>query len=1205
MLSRSVLLTDLQRLLKKLEADLRVRAAELPEVDAALQAQHREAVEAKRTGTPFKEWREEIVTQVGVAWILGCVFVRFLEDNAFLDAPFLSGPGDRRALAADQHTAYVRAHPTDSDREYLQHVFRTVAALPVLGGLFDPQHNPLWLFGPSADGAQALLTFWQQTDAATGALRHDFTDPTGDTRFLGDLYQDLSEAARDHFALLQTPVFVEEFILERTLDPAIETFGLATVRMIDPTCGSGHFLLGSFARLLDRWQRAEPGTNPVELVRRSLDAVHGVDLNPFAVAIARFRLLVAALRASGIARVRSAPAWPIHVAAGDSLLFGPEPGQHVAGELLAAATRGAYRTEDAEEATHILSQGYHAVVGNPPYITVKDKVLNQAYRSRFASCHRSYSLSVPFFERFFDLAVRGDGTGREPAGYVGQITANSFMKREFGKKLVESFIPRWDLTHIIDTAGAYLPGHGTPTVIVFGRHQSPVAPTVRAVMGIKGEPSTPADPTRGLVWQAIIDQVDRPGSESDFLSVAETTRTSFHKHPWSIGGGGAAELKEQIDAISDNALFSAIAEVGYGAVTREDEAFAIGTSAKRKGIPARHCLPFVTGEDVRDWCIPQPLEAIWPYDPETLAVAESDALVRILWPYRASLSSRVAYGMSQLQRGLSWYEYSMFFRERFRANTLITFPEIATHPHFVIGRNKMVFTQTAPVIRLPAGTTEDDHLGLLGLLNSSTACFWLKQVCFPKGGDHQGSEGARVRSTLWDERYAFNSTQVSGLPLCTARPLEITRELDRLAQELQSHAPGAVVTDTAKHSRAALDQARADWSSTLARMIALQEELDWQVYGLYSLTQNEECRMQKWEDTPALSLGERAFEIALARRVAAGKEQTAWFERHSSTPITKLPAHWSAAYRTVVERRLQLLEKDRNIALIERPEYKRRWNVEPWDAQLVTALRSWLLDRLETYFNFNPSTSTPTVTSTSALSEHARKDAEFMRVAELSAGRPDFDVAALVAELVEDESVPSLPGQRYKDTGLRKRSQWEETWAKQRQEDAITARLTAGLTEDEKQDPKVQQSIRNAVAAEVGEILVPPKYTSADFRSSSYWRLRGKLDVPKERWISYPGLERTADQSLPIAWAGWDHLQQAKALAAHYQTLQSDGAPEPQLARALASLHQLIPWLLQWHNELDADYGLRMGDYFQSFVADESRRLHLTPDDLTRLATTK
>jgi type I restriction-modification system DNA methylase subunit len=71
---------------------------------------------------------------------------------------------------------------------------------------------------------------------------------------------------------------VEEFILDRTLDPAIAEFGVKGFRMIDPACGSGHFLLGSFRRLLDCWQRKEPGTNMQELVQRSLDSVHGVDV---------------------------------------------------------------------------------------------------------------------------------------------------------------------------------------------------------------------------------------------------------------------------------------------------------------------------------------------------------------------------------------------------------------------------------------------------------------------------------------------------------------------------------------------------------------------------------------------------------------------------------------------------------------------------------------------------------------------------------------------------------------------------------------------------------------------------------------------------------------------------------------------------------------------------------------------------------------
>lgn len=790
MIDRVALLSDLQRLLPKLEADLRARASDTPAIDADFRAQHAAALADKRTAAPFLEWREDLLTQVGVAWILGCVFVRFLEDNAFLDHPLLAGPGERLAAARDQHALYVRAHPTDSDREYLLHVFATVGQLPALGRLYDA-HNPLRLLGPSADGAQDLLRFWQRTDPATGALVHDFTDPAADTRFVGDLYQDLSEAARKRFALLQTPVFVEEFILDRTLEPAIATFGLRTVRMIDPTCGSGHFLLGGFQRLLAHWQRTEPGTHADELVRRALAAVHGIDLNPFAVAIARFRLLVAALRAAGIAKVRSAPAWPINVFTGDALLFGPEPGQQVVGELLAAAVKGAYRTEDAKDATRVLSQRYHAVVGNPPYITVDDKVVKSAIKQRFKSCHGKWVLVVPFFERFFDLAEHGDGTERRPAGYVGKITGNNFMKREFGKKLVEDFIPRWDLTYIIDTAGAYLPGHGTPTVIVFGRHQRPVAETIRTVMGIKGEPSTPADPARGHVWLAIVDQVDRPGSQSDFVSVADTARTNFHAHPWSIGGGGASELKEQLEI--DNRLLENVAsDIGVGIVTLEDEPFLDPVAGPSQAcFPAKNIRRLVEGDGVRDWCVTdQPI--IYPYEADQSPDLPEQSK-KVLWPWKPRLRKRLWFQKTQDERGYSWHEYGHISWDKFSTPLTITFGEVASHNHFVLDRGGKVFNRTAPVIKLPASATEDDHLGLLGLLNSSTACFYFKQVCFPKGGDHQGSEGARVRTTLWDERYAFNSTQVGGLPLPVRRPLERARELDRYARELQATSPGGIL----------------------------------------------------------------------------------------------------------------------------------------------------------------------------------------------------------------------------------------------------------------------------------------------------------------------------------------------------------------------------------------------------------------------------
>ena len=204
--------------------------------------------------------------------------------------------------------------------------------------------------------------------------------------------------------------------------------------MIDPACGSGHFLLGSFRRILERWRKKEPKAKPRDLIQRTLDSIHGVDVNPYAVAIARFRLLLMAMQAEGIKRLADAPAYRIHLAVGDSLMHG-RPG----GDQLSLGWRDVdhvYHAEDRPALQQLLAPGrYHAVVANPPYITPKDRALNEEYRRPLPKvCHMKYSLAVPFMQRLFDSGLcRG--------GFTGQITANSFMKREFGKKLIEQFLP--------------------------------------------------------------------------------------------------------------------------------------------------------------------------------------------------------------------------------------------------------------------------------------------------------------------------------------------------------------------------------------------------------------------------------------------------------------------------------------------------------------------------------------------------------------------------------------------------------------------------------------------------------------------------------------------------------------------------------------------------------------------------------------------
>ena len=808
------------------------------------------------------------------------------------------------------------------------------------------------------------------------------------------------------------------------------------------------------------------------------------------------------------------------------------------------------------------------------------------------------------------------------------------MKREFGSKLIEQVLPRLDLSHVVDTSGAYIPGHGTPTVILFGRHRAPVSDGVRTVMGIKGEPSTPDDPARGLVWSAIVGQIDRAGSESEFVSVADTGRDVFGKHPWSIGGGGAADLKESLE--SDRPALASIAqEVGITAVNGEDELFLLQDTAHVARVGVEHVRPMVTGDLVRDWSTGS-TPAIWLYD-ENFNLLDLGALprtARYFWTAYAVVSKRKRFGTPMVDRGLTWYEYQELYVSKLRSPLTITFGEIATHNHFVLDRGGKVFKQTAPVIKLPAGAGEDEHLGLLGLLNSSVGCFWLKQVCHNKGG---GGINEGHRGDKWEFFYAFNSSKVADFPLVESMPVDITTCLDRQARQIADHSPTALLagTGTAVPSRADLDAACQTVSRLHKLQIATQEELDWHCYRLYALLPSaSDASAFEHPAPPEIALGERAFEIVLARRIAAGAETTTWFERHGSTPITEIPARWPDDYRQVVQRRIDLIGRDRSIALIERPEYKRRWNTSSWQSLEQAALRDWLLARLESpHYWPRPDGSgdatTPQLMSASRLADVAGHDAEFMHIAALYAGHADFDLNRLVADLVAAESVPFLPVLRYADTGLRKRAQWQATWALQRREDAIDAEVEAveapgwraelvaeartrfGLPDtaplaadaqawaDRTLAAEVKRHQDERKAGEVGPIPVPPKYQSKDFLKADVWRLRGGLDVPKERWVSYPGCERGADASLPLAWAGWNHLQQATALAACYLEMkETEGWEAARLQPLLAGLLELVPWLKQWHNEVDPVFGERMGDYYAGFVGDEARALGFTPDDL-------
>jgi hypothetical protein len=576
----------------------------------------------------------------------------------------------------------------------------------------------------------------------------------------------------------------------------------------------------------------------------------------------------------------------------------------------------------------------------------------------------------------------------------------------------------------------------------------------------------------------------------------------------------------------------------------------------------------VLGKDVRDWHLETPESAIFPYDEEycPIEVEGHKHLLLVLWPAKTSISNSRMFGkQTKVDSGLKWSEYGRLTATKLRTPLSIAFAEVATHNHFVLDRGGKVFKQTAPVIKLPWGATEDDHLRLLGVLNSSTACFWLKEVCQSKGN---ATVSSGMPDQPWSWNYAFNSTRVGRLPLpsVSASAFELSRKIDRLAQRLAPITPAAVA-GSGVPTRQKLAEARIEYIGVRAQMVALQEELDWEVYRLYELVGEDLTTT----NVPALEPGERAFEIVLARQVSGGGVSTKWFSYHGFAPITELPAEWPEEYRALVERRIAVIESDRNIGLVERPECKRRWATVGWDAMQTRALRDWLLDRLEAPELWGGA---PAPLSVAQLADRVRHDEDFRSVLDLWVGTDQHDLVKTLGTLFADEHVPFLPALRYRPSGLRKRAQWERTWRLQRLEDE----------------------------GKQVDIPVPPKYASADFVKGSYWRNRGKIDVPKERFISYPGVGREGDGTLLLGWAGWDHLAQAQTLATVYLERKTQAAwPAEKLLPILAGLAELEPWLRQWHAEPRPGFPGTPAEFFTGLIDTELAALGADRARLTEL----
>jgi hypothetical protein len=476
-----------------------------------------------------------------------------------------------------------------------------------------------------------------------------------------------------------------------------------------------------------------------------------------------------------------------------------------------------------------------------------------------------------------------------------------------------------------------------------------------------------------------------------------------------------------------------------------------GDFARRAAISAVHLVQCYVGDEIRDWSGTPERVVLKPYTKDwvPLDLGRHPSLKRYLSYYRKPLGSRATFeGPTYDEAGQLWYGYHIINHEKLNDPSLLSFAFIATHNHFVYKRSESLYKQTSPIVKLPHAAHLRDFHALSGLLNSPSALFWLKQVCFSKRESEQPEK---------DTYYEFAGGKVEQLPVPEKVAQALKGEWNPLAKRLAAMAeecwtrgqklptlamkklfekPGEAYHEwnsslpgyEQPHSvigrpfisdeelKQAYDRVVAERERLRAEMIALQEEMDWLVYAAYGLLPEDHPTVGfvpspftgegKGEGTPEpLDKDLRPYRLWQA---AKGDFAAA---------VGLIPSDWPENRKSLWRERLAAIRDNEHIRRIEQPVYKRRWD-EQWkvknrwecgpvayEQELADAFDWWLLEKAEWFLEHKSPSHTVFLSEWAELLwRDKRVQAAVGAVYPMSAGVAGFE--RLLKQIVDEESVP-------------------------------------------------------------------------------------------------------------------------------------------------------------------------------------------------------
>jgi N-6 DNA Methylase/TaqI-like C-terminal specificity domain len=620
---------------------------------------------------------------------------------------------------------------------------------------------------------------------------------------------------------------------------------ISKLRIVDPACGSGVFLVMAFDWLKAELMRCNSALEKLgegalfepdsEILTHNL---FGVDVNEESVEIAKLSLWIKTAR---------------HGKVLDSL-----DDNFRVGDSLIEDSSYAYRSHGfvwKEAFKDIFAEGgFDIVLGNPPYVRqelLKD--LKPWLQGRFEVYHGVADLYAYFFERGLRIL--------KPGGRMGYISSSTFFKTGSGAPLRDYLRTKATLEVVVD----------------FGDHQI-----------FEGVTTYPAILT-------MRNDVPAKGHDIAFWKIGELPKDNFdlsyrdfnQPYPQSALGSGSWELENSALRIVREKIFSgksvlrSVYEKPFrGVTTGRNEAFVVDQLTRNLLISkdaksAEVLKPWLEGKDLERWH--QAGRHQWIiFARQGLDLSSYPAIMEHLGEQRDKLEPKPE-SWKPLHPSDEWsgrksgsYKWSEIqdktaYWEKFLSEKIIS-TKVSSQPTFSIERTGAILSNTSYII-----DARHDNRFLVSVLNSSIAYFYFKSIFSVKSGGFfeiqpDGLSGfpippatpaqkaelatlAKAAQTAAEARYALQQEITRRIPdLATGTATKLTERL-KAWWDLPDFAAFQAEVKKALKSDIPLKD-RNEWENWIsdnrnkihaltAEIARIEGEINTKVYALFDLTPDE------------------------------------------------------------------------------------------------------------------------------------------------------------------------------------------------------------------------------------------------------------------------------------------------------------------------------------------------------------------------------